>query len=413
MEILVTSNDGLAPLSGIKVIECAHWYLAPIAGQVLGDLGADVIKVEERSRGDPTRGITEVGDIAGETTGRSLYFDCANRNKRGIALDLRKERGREIVYKLVEEGDIFLTNLRQKALQALKIDYETISGYNSGLIYAYGCGWGSEGPLADKPALEPVALARSGAMYSVGEAGMPPTSYATSLGDTLAAWILVQAILAALVARERLGFGQKVEASLFGSLISWQALPILTKSIAGKEFLRRSRKDYRNPLYNLYECADGRWIQLAMAQSDRYWPGFCRAMGVSHLENDPRFNDFAARKQNAEELVRILDGLFAKKPQDEWLRFFSQAKGDFIYAPIQPAAEVLDEPQALANNYITDFDHCVWGRVKTVGLPYRFSRSPVSLKKAAPEFGEHTEEILLQLGYTWEDISLLRGEEVI
>ncbi len=406
-------TDISGPLSGIKVVECAHWHLAPIAGQVLGDLGADVVKIEERERGDPTRGISNVGDVTGQVTGRSLYFECGNRNKRGIVVDLKKEKGQKLVYELVKSSDIFITNLRQKALESLKIDYERISSYNPMIIYAYGSGWGSAGEYADRPALEPVTLAKSGAMYSLGEGDMPPVLYATSLGDTIGAWVLVQAILAALVARERLGFGQKVEVSLFGSLIAWQALPISTKSITGIDFPRRSRRDYRNPLYNFYKCADGKWIQLAMAQSDRYWPDFCRAMGISQLEKDNKFRDSSARKQNAEEIVAILDGLFVKKPLNEWLTFFSQAEGDFIYGPINRASELLTDPQALANEYITDSDHCVWGHIKTVGLPYKFSRSPGSLRRAAPEFGEHTEEILLEMGYTWEDISQLKMEEVI
>ncbi len=401
------------PLSGLKVVECGHWYLAPLAGQLLGDLGADVIKVEERGHGDPTRSITDVGDLAGMMIGRTISFECANRNKRGITLDLRKEKGREVIYELCKGADIFITNLRQQALEKFKIDYENIARHNSRIIYAYGCGWGSEGDLADKPALETAALARSGAMYSVGEANTPPSLYATGLGDMMAAWNLLQGVLAAIVARERFGYGQKVEVSLFGSLVAWQALSIMTKSISGNELPRRARKDYRNALLNCYRCSDGRWLQLSMAQSDRYWHDFCEAMGIGHLEKDPKFTDFAARKRNAEELVSILDEIFAKKSRDEWMEYLSEAKGDFIYAPNQFAAEILEDPQALANDYITYFDHCVWGRRKVVGHSCKFSRSRPSLRTAAPEFGEHTEEVLVELGYTWEDISQLKEGEVI
>lgn len=150
-----------------------------------------------------------------------------------------------------------------------------------------------------------------------------------------------------------------------------------------------------------------------MAQSDRYWHDFCEVMGISHLKNDPRFHDADARKQKAEEIVLILDKIFATKPMEDWCKLFSNSKGDFIYAPIRKAYELLDDPQALANEYIVDFNHCVWGQVKTVGFPYQFSRNQTSLRRAAPEFGEHTEEVLLEIGYTWEDISKLKEEEVI
>lgn len=398
------------PLDGIRVVECAHWVQGPTAGQILGDLGADIIKVEDRLRGDFSRGIQETRQ-GGVNYERNFFFECCNRNKRSITVDLRNERGRQIIYHMVKSSDVFLTNFRLGVPEKLGIGYKTISHHNPKIIYGHGSSWGSSGPISEQPAFEALAEARSGMMYIPGEAGMPPLHYAISVGDNLGAWVLVQGILAALLARERLGIGQEVSCSLFGSMISWQNLEILCKLITGDEFPRRFRATVGNPLQNYYQCNDGKWIYFTMPQADRYWHNFCKAIGHEEFENDPKFVNMPVRAQNAEELISMLDKIFITKSRDEWLEVLLGQ--DVVCGPVQTHSELVNDPQALLNNYITDFNHPVWGQIKVIGLPYVFSETPGSLRRSSPEFGEHTEEILLEFGYSWDDIASLKEDEAI
>lgn len=402
----VQKLDG--PLHGIKVIECGIWIQGPVASQILGDLGANVIKVEEREVGDDTRGMRP--DMFMDKKDDYGYV-CLNRNKRSIALDLRKERGREIIYKLVERADVFITNFQLGIPEKLGIDYQTISIYSPQIIYSYASGWGTEGTIRDERAFEASAFARSSVMYCAGEADMPPIDYATATGDILAGWVIVQGILATLLARERFGIGQKIDTSVLGAMIAWQTLALSCKLSTGMEFPRKVRSKRVNPLYNYYKCRDDKWIFLTMPQSDRYWPNLCKTMGIERLENAPKFSNLEARTQNAEGLISILDNIFATKPRDEWMKLFKD--GSLIFGPIQTASEVINDPQVLANEYITDFDDPSQGRIRVIGLPYKFSKTPGTLRWGAPELGQHTEEILLELGYSWDDIDRLREEQVI
>ena len=168
-----------------------------------------------------------------------------------------------------------------------------------------------------------------------------------------------------------------------------------------------------NPLWNHYQCADGKWITFAMTQPDRYWHNFCQAVGILELEKDARFENLTVRAQHATELIHILDQHFATKPRNEWLKQFEEAKVDLIYGPVQSIPEAFQDPQVLANDYVVDFEHPVFGAVKILGSPHALSETPAEPRGAAPEFGQHTEEVLLEFGYTWEDITRLKDGEVI
>ena len=403
------------PLEGIRIIDWTIWQQGPVATMLLGDLGAEVIKIEERVGGDPGRGVMSLmGVMLGTTSQRNFYFEANNRNKKSITLDLKKEKAREIVYKLAEKYDVFVQNFRKGVATKLGVDYPTLFRYNPKLIYASATGYGPLGPDSGEPSFDYMGLARSGIMTAVGEPDMPPQSITGGIADQMGAIMLAYGVLAAIVARERLGVGQEVDTSHLGSMMILQGLNLSCKLIVGTEFKRTYRSKAPNPLWNHYQCGDGQWICLAMGQADRYWSDFCKALGIQELDKDPRFENIQVRAQHSEELIVILDKVLASKPRDQWMKIFKTADGDFIYTVVNTIGDLPEDPQMLANDYIVDFNHPTLGPIKEVGVPVRLSKTPGRVQAPAPEFGEHTEQVLIDLlGYSWEDIARLKEEEVI
>jgi CoA:oxalate CoA-transferase len=401
-------------LEGIRILDCTIWQQGPVATTMLGDLGADVIKIEDPIRGDPGRGMQRLLGL--DTTlpgGRNLYFEGQNRNKRGITLDMKNEAGRQVLYRLVERSDVFVQNFRRGVADRLGVSYHDLVQYNPKLIYASASGLGPKGSEADRPVTDNTAVARSGIMTAMGEPDLPPLRPMGGLADQMGAIILAYAILAAIIARERFGVGQEVDVSLLGGVTALQSLSLMSVLVLGKELPRISRAKAANPLSNHYFCADGKGIAFGMLQGDRYWPDFCKALGREDLRDNPLFRDAKARAENAEEIVAILDKIFATKTSDEWLRLFDEA-GDFVCAPVNSISDVCSDPQMLENDYIVDFDHPSMGKVKLPGIPFSLSVTPGSVRRAAPQFGEHTEEVLIEVGgYTWDEIARLREQGVI
>ena len=398
------------PLEGTRVIDCSVWLQGPMAAAILGDLGADVVKIEERGRGDPMRGFRLPFAQVRE---RPAHFEAANRNKRGMVLDLRKPDGREILYKLVAKSDVLIHNLRPRAAEKLGLGYDTLSLLNPRLIYSQASGWGLKGPESDKGAFDIAAAARAGFMYMLGEVEetAPPQTPPGGISDVAGAMTLALATVAALQARERIGKGQIVDTSLFGATISLLAFNIGLAVSYGFLPPRRPRSHAPNPLCNLYKCADQEWIEIYMLQFDKYWSSFCEAMGTKELEHDARFETLDAMVKHSRELIPILDQVFGSKTRGEWMKIFSER--DFVFAPIQRATDLANDPQALANDYVVECDHPAHGLQKVVGLPYKFSETPGCVRRPCPEYGQHTEEVLLGLGYSWDDIAKLEQEEVI
>jgi crotonobetainyl-CoA:carnitine CoA-transferase CaiB-like acyl-CoA transferase len=397
------------PLDGVKVVEVTMFQQGPGAGMRLGDLGADVIKIEAKG-GDPGRGFMKIiGAMAG-LKGRNYYFEHNNRNKRSIVLDLKSKKGMEVFLKLVDTADVFLNNMSIDAPIKLGIGPEVLMARNPRLIYAHASGWGRKGPDANDLSFDYTGIARSGFMMSCGERGTPPTQILPGIGDEVGGLMCAWGVTAALYAREKMGKGQVVDTSLMGSIIAMLGFILAAPAILGQEFPREVRALAGNPLYNHYRCKDDQWIAIAHLDPDRYWPKICKAFGCEKLEHDPRFNSIEARGKNAKELVATLDRCFAAKTRDEWVSILN--KEGCIFTLIQTPLQVTNDPQALANNYFIEPEHPEWGKIKMTGFPWDFSDTPASWRRPAPGFGQHTEEILLGLGYAKEEIARLKEEGV-
>lgn len=404
------------PLDGIRCLEWAMWHNGPAAGYMLAELGAEVIKIEHPVQGDATRGVSTLsGASAFLPGGRTILFEVGNRSKKGITLNLQTEKGREVAYRLIEKSDVFYTNYRQKVARKLKMDYPDLSRINPKLIYAYNTGNGLKGEESELRAFDQLAQARTGLMWEAGDRDVEgPQMVQGAILDQNGATMLAFAILAALVARERQGIGQQVDVSLLGSAIHLQTINIHSAMWQGRAIPRHSRERCRNPMDNHYRCGDGLWIRFGESQSERFWEEFCNAIGADCLIHDNRFDTTEKRRNNYGELIPLLDKIFSGKPRAEWMGIFTAKDCQFARGPVNTAEDVPNDPQVLINDYIVEYDHPTMGRVKTVSLPIHFEKTPVAIKCPAPEFGQHTEEILLDVaGYSWDEIAQMRADGVL
>jgi len=400
------------PLDGIRVIDWTIWQQGPVCSVMLGDLGAEVIKVEERVGGDPGRGILRAQGL--DLSDRpNFYFEANNRNKRSLTVDLKKPAGVEIVRKLADGADVFVQNFRQGVAARLGLDAKTLRARNPRLVYASATGYGPLGPDSGDPSFDYLGLARSGIMLSAGEPDDEPLAIAGGIADQMGAVMLAYGVLAALLAREKTGRGQEVDASHLGSMAWLQGLGLSARLMLGRALPRTPRKFATNPLWNHYKCADGEWIALAMIQGDRYWANLCAVLGIPETANDPRFATMLDRMMNAGDCIEILDATFATRPRAEWLDLLHKG-GDFIVSVVNSVDQLPDDVQVQANRYVTTFEHPTFGATRVVGVPIGLSETPGTLRLPAPEFGQHTEEILTDvLGYSWEEVGRLREQEVI
>ena len=401
-------------LEGIKVAEMGHVVAVPAATATLADWGADVIKIEPLT-GDLARGYkrimgvdTAVRGAGGET---NWFIQVMNRNKKSLAVDLKTAPGREIVHKLIGAYDVFVANYERAALKKLGMDYDTLSQVNPRLVYGVLTAYGTRGPDRDQRGLDwAAAWARGGGQYLVGEAGKPPPPQRGGMMDRVAGAHIVGGLLAAIIHREKTGEGQALEFSLYQTAV-WTLVDDMQAALAGTPLPRWDRTRAGNPMFNSYCAGDGQWFQLAVGASDAQWADFCRVIDMPHLEGDPRFADMEKRWQNCEALIRILDDVFAGRPREEWEKRLEEY--NLIYGRVQSSSEVVADPQAIANDFFVELDHPAAGPMKVVNTPVRFCQDPASVRPPAPEIGQHTEEILLDLDYTWHDVTQLKEQGVI
>ena len=397
---------------GVKVIEFGHFLLVPMATAILADLGADVIKVENPKGGEPARFPIPVENVAPPADFPYLWFHEFNRGKRDIALDVNKERGREVLYKLVETADVFATNFDPRFVERVKADYDTLSKINPRLIYCQCTGYGTLGPDRDKPGFDYAAFwARSGIMDRVSEPGAAPRPQRPGLGDNLCSVAIAGAIGSALFVRERTGVGQKVELNLYQFGVWGIMFDIIAALHIGEQIRQTDRRNVSNAMWNTYQTKDGRWVIFVMPQSDRWWPQFCQAMSRPEWEKDPKFDTHMKRMEQNLTLIPMVEEIMASKTSAEWDEIIKQY--DLVGATIQTPLEVAKDPQAWENNFFAEIEHPSGVKVKLLQTPIKFSKTPASIRSVAPELGQHTEEILLESDYTWDDIAELKSQGII
>ncbi len=402
-------------LDGIRVLDLTIWQQGPMTTATLADWGADVIKIEGPDSPDPGRSL-----IRYETTpgGPNAYFETHNRNKRGIVLDLKVAAGLDLFYRLAGTADVVIQNFRPGVAERLGIDYASLRHINPSIVYCQASGFGLSGPDAQRPALDPLAQARGGLMSVTGEPDSPPTRTFAGMADQVSAFLLSFGIMVALYHRERTGEGQMVDGSLLQAQMAAQAFNItsylMSGTYAGSPIPRVSRK-LTSPLWNHYRCKDGKWIMLGMAQVGRYWPDFRQAMFEATGELlEPEEISVDWIRMHAVELMQLIpriDEMFATKAAREWVELFR--RHDLLIEVVQDYGELAGDPQITENGMLTTLDHPAHGPLPIVAPGVNLSVTPGRIRTSGPEFGQHTEEVLLEAGLTWEEIGALRDQGVI
>jgi crotonobetainyl-CoA:carnitine CoA-transferase CaiB-like acyl-CoA transferase len=402
-------------LEGIKVIDVSQVAAVPVAARHLADFGAEVIHVENPATGDFWR-TYQAGQgrgTAGVPSDINYNWENFNRNKRSLTLDLSLEGGQKILYKMAETADVFLTNLRPFELERYHLEYATLSQKNPRLVYGSLTGFGKKGPERNAPAYDATAYwGRSGVPYMMSTMAWASPGFRPAFGDNVAGLALALGVMLALFARERTGLGQEIDLNLVHIGIYQIAFDIAGALVTGRDFAEwriRSREEVPNPLALPYPTKDGRTISLVVLQPDRYWSRFCQAIRRTDLEHDPKFETYDARFQNRAELLHILDEVFLTRTLEEWK---PRLEG-IPFAPIQTLLEVINDPQTRANDTFVPFDHPTHGRIEVVANPVKLSKTPATVRMPAPEFGQHTEEVLLEYGYSWEDIEQFKQQRII
>ncbi|HXV25977.1 MAG TPA: CaiB/BaiF CoA-transferase family protein [Alphaproteobacteria bacterium] len=387
------------PLAGVKVVELAHIMAGPVCGLMLADMGASVIKVEKAPDGDDSRRFLPP-DIGGE----SAAFLMMNRNKRGIVVDLKQEGGLQVVRRLLAAADVVIENYRRGTMERLGLGYEELRRNNPGLIYCEISGFGRTGPYADRGGFDLIAQGMSGLMSITGEgSGRPPVKVGAPITDITAGILAAMGVVAAYAHRLRTGEGQRVDTSLFEAGIVhtyWQsAIAFAT----GKSPEPMGSAHPINAPYQAFPTADG-WINVGAANQAN-WLRLLQVLRAEELGADPRFTDNASRMANLAALVELLSERLRARKTADWLRLLEEAG-----VPAGPVLSITDmhrDPQALARGMIAEAEHSRLGPVKTLGLPIRFSATPGGVRRGAPRLGEHTREVLIELGYKGPEIERL------
>jgi len=392
------------PLEGLRVLELAHLIAGPICGMYLADMGADVVKVE--SRDAPDAGRTVYRAFRG---GEGVLHLTVNRNKRAVCVDLRQAQGLAVFHRLAERADVIVEAFRGGAAERLGIVYASLRAANPRLIYCSLSAFGPGGPWHDKPGLDALAQALGGVMAITGEPDGGPVLCGAPVADTIGGLLATQGILTALLARQHSGQGQRVDVSLLDGMLLAHTARLSVFHETGEEPGRRGSGHPEIVPYQAFRAKDD-WIFVAVWK-DATWRPFCEIIGRPGLADDPRFGTREARVANRAALVPVLVEVFVDKNVAEWMEALERA--DVLCAPVAGYAQMIAHPQVVASRMIVEQDHPRAGRFKTIATPVRFEKTPGTIRTPAPALGEHTREVLREIGYADGEIEALGARGVV
>lgn len=395
-------------LEGIKVVEYANFVAAPISGRVLADWGAEVIKIEP-AFGDTTRLVGMQWNFPVEEDECPL-FEIENSGKKGIVVDTGTKEGVEIIYKLLEDADIFITNTRQKALVKSGLDYESVHKRLPHVIYGHLLGYGENGPAKDNPAFDYTAyFARGGVAASLMEEGTSPCNAAAAFGDHYAGMNLLSGMMAALFNKQRTGLGEKVTVSLFHTAVFGLGLYVTAAQYGYN--MPITRRQPPNPLNTTYKCADGKWLQLAFFQYDKWFPGFCDIVIERPEYKGSKYSTMKSVVEHSQEFVELMEAEFIKRPSADWCERLQKA--GIPYEILQTPVDILHDEQCWANDFLIKMKYRNGQERVMFTNPVQFPDRGTAEYVLSPKLGEHTEEVLKGVGYSEEELKELREKKVI
>lgn len=393
------------PLEGIRVIDLTRILAGPYCTMMLGDMGAEIIKIENPDGGDDTRSWGPPF-----LNGVSAYFLSINRNKKSLTLNLKDERGKALLRDLIRKGDVMVENFRPGALEKLGFSWEEIRRANPRMIFASLSGFGQTGPRRSEPGFDVVIQGEGGVMSITGDPDGPPTKVGASIADITAGMLAAQGVMLALYHREKTGVGQMVDVSMLDGQVALLAYHANGYFATGRVPPRRGNRHPSITPYETYSCGDG-YFNLGVG-NDSLWRRFCDAMGLGSLKEDPRFAVNKDRVSNREALQRILDAFFAEKTVEETIEALRGA--GVPCGPINDLGQTLSDPQVLAREMVVDVDAPVAGPTKVTGVPIKLSETPGAVRTPPPALGQHTDEVLeAVLGMDEAQRSALREEGVV
>jgi crotonobetainyl-CoA:carnitine CoA-transferase CaiB-like acyl-CoA transferase len=398
-------------LKGFRVLDVSTHGVVPIAGSILADWGADVIKVEDPLHGEIMRGGTIWG-VPPPQGGSSHLYHAFNRGKRGAAINLKHDRGREALLRLAEQSDVFLTSFLSGVRQRLGIDVDDIRARRPDIIYGRNTGRGTKGPFAELGGFDATSFwSRAGLADATSAPGqaMPTTMPSPAFGDSQTGFALASGVVAALLHRERTGQAMVVDTALLNTGMWTMQAAIVAAILMGTEDMRRPPRGSNAPLVNSYQTKDGRFVHLCMDQQ-HYWPSFCDAVGHPEWKTDPLLATHEAREANADHCVRLIEELFAGRTFAEWKEALAGQRGPFD--PVQKVGELASDPQVAANGFMADIQDEVGRTLSLVAPPVQFDGAPYETRPG-PRHGEHTDEVLAEVGYDMDEIIELKIDGAI